>query len=356
MLFDKNSSILYVCEYFPPFVMGGADISAKKRAIELSKFSKVTIFTPNYESFKTKHKKLEKVNIVQFRSIRYFLYKKKENHKKNNTYRKPSKFFYFLFNILSIIDFFIAINLYLFNKKFDILYSNNFESNIGISLIFFKGKKIAHLRDFYFFELFKDSKIISSLFIFFLRRIPTFISNSIFLKNKYQSYLPSKKIEVIYNIIGDEYKYNDSKKQARIETNLKLEKKYILFVGSFTKDKGVDFILEELIPKFPNIHFILIGDGFLFDKIKQYKYKNILLIKKLISKELAKYYRGVDLVIVPSIWEEPFGRVSLEAQINNTPVLVSNKGGLPETIRKKSLGKVIEIKDFKKEIELFFND
>lgn len=36
--------------------------------------------------------------------------------------------------------------------------------------------------------------------------------------------------------------------------------------------------------------------------------------------------------IVPSLWEEPFGRVSIEAQAANRPVLVIKKGGLPETV------------------------
>jgi len=39
--------------------------------------------------------------------------------------------------------------------------------------------------------------------------------------------------------------------------------------------------------------------------------------------------------LAPSLWPEPFGRVALEAISQGTPVISSNKGGLPEIIQKK---------------------
>ena len=35
--------------------------------------------------------------------------------------------------------------------------------------------------------------------------------------------------------------------------------------------------------------------------------------------------------IVPSRWEEPFGRTALEASSRGCATIISNKGGLPET-------------------------
>lgn len=43
-------------------------------------------------------------------------------------------------------------------------------------------------------------------------------------------------------------------------------------------------------------------------------------------------YLHAKLLIVPSVWNEAFGRVSVEAQFLGIPVLVSNRGGLPETV------------------------
>lgn len=43
-------------------------------------------------------------------------------------------------------------------------------------------------------------------------------------------------------------------------------------------------------------------------------------------------FSSVALWIVPSLWAEPFGRVSIEAQSADRPVLVADTGGLPETV------------------------
>jgi len=43
-------------------------------------------------------------------------------------------------------------------------------------------------------------------------------------------------------------------------------------------------------------------------------------------------YRHARLLLVPSVWEESWGRVVTEAHINAIPVLASNRGGLAESV------------------------
>jgi glycogen(starch) synthase len=43
-------------------------------------------------------------------------------------------------------------------------------------------------------------------------------------------------------------------------------------------------------------------------------------------------------VCVPSVWEEPFGVVAVEAQMNGVPVIASRCGGLPEIVSPDSGG------------------
>ena len=50
------------------------------------------------------------------------------------------------------------------------------------------------------------------------------------------------------------------------------------------------------------------------------------------KKNEVDIYKYAQVVIVPSICEEGYGRVSREAFLLNIPVLVSNRGGLPETV------------------------
>ena len=46
----------------------------------------------------------------------------------------------------------------------------------------------------------------------------------------------------------------------------------------------------------------------------------------------AEYFALTRLLLVPSVWEEPFGRVAAEAMINGVPALVADRGALPDVI------------------------
>ena len=46
----------------------------------------------------------------------------------------------------------------------------------------------------------------------------------------------------------------------------------------------------------------------------------------------ADYFALTRLLLVPSVWEEPFGRVAAEAMINSIPALVSERGSLPHVV------------------------
>jgi glycosyltransferase involved in cell wall biosynthesis len=46
----------------------------------------------------------------------------------------------------------------------------------------------------------------------------------------------------------------------------------------------------------------------------------------------ADYFALTRILVVPSVWEEPFGRVAAEAMVNGIPPLVSNRGSLPHVV------------------------
>ena len=48
--------------------------------------------------------------------------------------------------------------------------------------------------------------------------------------------------------------------------------------------------------------------------------------------DMRAIYSRCRILLAPSIWEEAFGRVASEAQLNGIPVLASNRGGLPEAV------------------------
>jgi glycosyltransferase involved in cell wall biosynthesis len=64
----------------------------------------------------------------------------------------------------------------------------------------------------------------------------------------------------------------------------------------------------------------------------------------------ADYFALTRLLLVPSVWPEPFGRVAAEAMINGIPPLVGTRGALPEVIggdyAEGGAGRVLPIPDW----------
>ena len=60
------------------------------------------------------------------------------------------------------------------------------------------------------------------------------------------------------------------------------------------------------------------------------------------ESELANIYRDLDVVCVPSRSEEPFGLSAVEPGLFSLPVIVTNRGGLPEIVRQEENGFIAE--------------
>ena len=54
------------------------------------------------------------------------------------------------------------------------------------------------------------------------------------------------------------------------------------------------------------------------------------------------FYKRVDVVVVPSLWEEPLGMVAVEACANNIPVITTGEGGLKEIIKEGVNGWIVD--------------
>lgn len=50
------------------------------------------------------------------------------------------------------------------------------------------------------------------------------------------------------------------------------------------------------------------------------------------TRDMRALYRRARCLLMPSLWEEAFGRTVIEAQVNGIPVLASNRGALPDTV------------------------
>jgi glycosyltransferase involved in cell wall biosynthesis len=95
--------------------------------------------------------------------------------------------------------------------------------------------------------------------------------------------------------------------------------------SSSGKHKGDD-IVNELIQRLPEYKFITMGGGYThsFQQLPA----NLEYLGEV--KDTENFYRKIDLLLVPSIIEEAYPRVILEASAFGIPLVANNVGGIPE--------------------------
>ena len=141
--------------------------------------------------------------------------------------------------------------------------------------------------------------------------------------------------------------------RSKAESDLELEEHFLKRLDDYDKlilyiiprseggSKGYPFV-KNLIPKLPNNYGILIV-GVELEELK--KFRNVINIGKIRTKELEYLYRKADLTIVPSIYTEAFGRVVIESIINDTPVIISPQCGASYIFKNKEYVIVLQLKE-----------
>ena len=162
---------------------------------------------------------------------------------------------------------------------------------------------------------------------FLLKNSYRIIFNSNWSKNRFlegldHKYINSEKLKVFFQ----------SAKKGDLKY-LKNKKKWITFVGKLNKAKGYDIFgqaITKILNNNKNWTAKIVGDE-KREKIS-FNHKNIEKLGFLNHQKVLSLYRQTSIAVVCSRWEEPFGRTSLEASANGCAVIISNKGGLPETV------------------------
>jgi glycosyltransferase involved in cell wall biosynthesis len=63
------------------------------------------------------------------------------------------------------------------------------------------------------------------------------------------------------------------------------------------------------------------------------------------SDDIPKMMHGFDIVVVPSVWQEIFGRVNIEAMCCGKPVIATTQGGIPEIVLHEKTGLLVPPED-----------
>jgi glycosyltransferase involved in cell wall biosynthesis len=105
------------------------------------------------------------------------------------------------------------------------------------------------------------------------------------------------------------------------------------FIGQVNKTKGIELILESFSNLSESSWKLLIA-GTVDEKYLKHlnKINNSIQIEYLGYVDSSKFFEMIDVLIVPSLWNEPFGRVVIESILHSKPVIASNVGGIPELL------------------------
>lgn len=143
------------------------------------------------------------------------------------------------------------------------------------------------------------------------------------------------------------------------------QEKIMLFVGRMGKEKSVDFLLEcqmDILKKYPNVKFLLVGDGPELEYLESFASKNklqndVLFIGKVPWDMISKYYAIADLFVTASTTETQ-GLTVIEAMAASIPVIAINDESFNQVVVDGLNGKIFNNKkEYKKVVlELLENE
>ncbi len=221
------------------------------------------------------------------------------------------------------------------NHKFDIIEIHNraetlnylIENNIRSKLIFvfhnnpqdIRGSKLVNQR---LNILDKTDKIF-------------FVSKWTF--DKFFEGLPFKSrnnCEIVYPSIDPIKKFNTNKK------------KQIIFAGKLNSSKGYDLFgstVIKILNKHTEWNAVVVGNE---PREKfSFKHPRLKIYPWLPHKSVLNLYNESSISVVPSKWEEPFGRTAMESAAYGCATITSGRGGLPETFDNNLILENLSIKN-----------
>ena len=204
------------------------------------------------------------------------------------------------------------------NKNFDLIEIHN-RPLILFNLI----NKIKNNYIFYFHNdplTMKGSKSVNER-LFILKNVRKIIFISEWVKERFFLNIDKKlstNTETIYHSVN---------KQRKVKKD-----KLITYVGKLNHSKGYDIFSDaivKILDEFPQWKALSIGDE---ERRSIYiKHANHEELGFLSHKKTMDIFNRSEIAVVPSRWEEPFGRTALESSSRGCATIISNRGGLKET-------------------------
>lgn len=184
-----------------------------------------------------------------------------------------------------------------------------------------------------------------------LNKVEAIFCVSDYIRQVAVQYFPEhrNKFSVIFNATdANTFKSYGKKAHSELRQVIKIipDNVYLLYVGRLTAQKGVHVLISAFLKaqqRQPNLRLVIAGSSFFEGAIKTHYEQSLvrlaqpvsefILFTGFLSHEKLKYlYSAVDIVVVPSIWQDPCPLVVLEAMASAKAVIATRVGGVPEVL------------------------
>lgn len=185
-----------------------------------------------------------------------------------------------------------------------------------------------------------------------------------------KSGISEEKLKVIYNgtdinkfklpnsnyqkqALNSEEQMVNSKDKIRRKFGIKEDEKVVGTVGRLTEEKGHRYLVkaaEKVITEFPNIKFLIVGDGPLKDSLQSMAYSLQLENKVIftgIRDDIPDILKIMDIFVMPSL-KEGMPMALLEAMAAKKPVIAAKVGAIPKIIEDGYTGLLVDSGDERK--------
>lgn len=117
----------------------------------------------------------------------------------------------------------------------------------------------------------------------------------------------------------------------------------ILALGRIVKNKGFHILLRAFANINNMAHIVIAGDGPAINELKSISEdlgisSKVTFAGHVPHDKLDGLYQKCSLVVVPSVWPEPFGLVGIEAMSYRKPVVAFDVGGISEWLKHGETG------------------
>lgn len=124
----------------------------------------------------------------------------------------------------------------------------------------------------------------------------------------------------------------------------------VLFCGRMYDYKGAGYLLDALVQMKASVRAIFVGDGPERGRLQEKSRAlgldhNVHFPGWLERREVRQLYRQARVLVMPSLWPEPFGRVGIEAMAEGAPVVAFGVGAISEWLVDGEAGFLVEPKN-----------